>query len=202
MRPFALFSCLIALAAGLTCPGEDDGVAPLNPPVAGGNSPPRLLITNVTTPQPNNQAEQGELVTIAFTGEDAEDTAAVRVLFASKSANPSPGEEVGILSNFPMVSRVGGGVAVWNTAGVPPASYNIFAEINDGTNAPRCGSWRPFRSRLFPPVPAPLNIPPQIVLLDPLPNLGLSAQDEGLPYDISMQTRTRVSPSLCSSIET
>lgn len=176
MRSIGLFGILAALAAGLTCPGADDGLAPLNPPVTGGNTPPRVLITSIVTPKPNNQAEQGELVTIAFTGEDAEDTAAVRI-FASTSANPGPGEEIGILNNFPIGPGIGSGLAVWNTAGVSPASYNIFAEINDGTNGPVrvVGA---LSVQVVPPGSTPLGQPPQIVLIDPLPSLGLSAQDE------------------------
>jgi hypothetical protein len=177
VRSLCLYGSLIALSVGLSCPGTtDEGGAPLIPPVAGGNTPPRVLLTGIETPEGNNFAEVGELVTINFTGQDSEDTANVRI-FASQSSNPSPAQEIPILNGFPVGPGVGSGITSWNTAGVPSGSYNIFAEIDDGTNPPvRVISAEPVQ--IAPPGSSPLNVPPQIVLIDPLPNMGLSAQDD------------------------
>jgi len=165
----------VALVAGLTCPGTEGG-GTLNPPVAEGNHVPRVFITGIDTPDGNNFAEVGELVTISFTGEDGEDTASVRI-FASLSSNPTPAQEIPILNDFPVGPGVGSGTASWNTTVVPGGAYNIFAEIDDGTNPPvRVVSASTVQ--LAPPGSSPLDNPPQIVMIDPLPNLGLSSQDD------------------------
>ncbi|HKQ46952.1 MAG TPA: integrin alpha [Phycisphaerae bacterium] len=176
MRPLALLGVLVSVAAGLTCPGEDDGLAPLNPPVTGGNTPPRVLITSISTDFGNNFAEVGEIVQIAFTGEDAEDTATVRI-FASTAANPTPAEEIPILSGFPVGPGVGSGLAQWDTTGLIPGGFNIFAEISDGVNAP-VRVLSASQLQLGPVGSRPPTSPPQLVFLSPLPSLSISANDE------------------------
>jgi hypothetical protein len=68
---------------------------------------------------------------------------------------------------------------------VAPSSYNVFAEIDDRTLDPFTGTGNPpvrvttFQLlQLGPEGSTPLNSPPQLVFIDPLPNLGFSADDE------------------------
>lgn len=180
----SLTVCLVVVTAGLTCPPTGGDISGLNPPVPPGNRPPRVLITAIDTPLGNLTAEIGELVTISFTGEDGEDTATVRI-FASTSSNPSPSQTIPILSNFAVGPGVGSGTASWNTAGVSPAAYNIFAEIDDHSFDPSTGVGNPpirvvsaAPVQVVPPGTTPLSSPPQIVLTNPRPNLGLASQDD------------------------
>ncbi|MFH1419055.1 MAG: integrin alpha [Planctomycetota bacterium] len=127
----SFFTCLAALSLGTTCPGG--GTSPFDPPVPYGNRPPRVIITDVATPHEDNFfAEQGDVVTVAFTGEDGEDTAVVRV-FASTVSNPTAADEVPISSGYPVGPGEGSGTAVWNTGDVVEGTYYIFAEIDDRT---------------------------------------------------------------------
>lgn len=171
----------LALTIGTTCPVTGDNTRPVVPP---GNRPPRIIITSVTTAFGNNFAEVGESVSIAFSGEDAEDAAVARV-FASTSGNPTPAEEIPILGGFPIGPGTGNGVAVWDTTGFAAGGYNIFAEIDDRTLDPFTGTGNPpvrvtFSSalQLGNPGSRPATSAPQLVFLSPTVNLGLSAQDE------------------------
>lgn len=180
-----LFTVLVvAVSAGVDCPTNGDGSAPLNPPPAPGNRAPRIIITQIATPQGDNFAEQGELVTIFFSGQDTEDTAMARI-FVSTSNNPLPQQEISLLNDFPIGPGSGGGSVAWETGAVDPNTYFVFAEIDDQTLDPFTGTGNPpTRTTFFEPVDvAPpgtqgLNSPPELVLVDPLPNLGLSVQDE------------------------
>lgn len=171
----------LALTIGTTCPVTGDNTRPVVPP---GNRPPRIIITSVTTPFGNNFAEVGESVSIAFSGEDAEDAAVARV-FASTSGNPTPAQEIPILGGFPIGPGSGNGVAVWNTTGFAPGAYNLFAEIDDRTLDPFTGTGNPPVRVTFSPLlqlgavgSKPPTSPPQLVFLAPVANLGLSATDE------------------------
>lgn len=175
----------IVVTAGTSCPPTGGGDIPnANPIIPVGNRPPRVFITSITTDFGNNFAEVGEPVSIAFSGDDAEDAAVVRI-FASTSGNPTPAQEIPILGGFPIGPGSGSGVAVWNTAGVAPRAYNIFAEIDDRTFNPFTGTGNPpvrvtglAPVQIGPPGSRPSTSPPQLVFLSPLVNLGLSAADE------------------------
>lgn len=181
----ALFAALTMIVPilGLTCP-DDDGTAPLDPPVAGGNRPPRVSITNVATPTGNDFAEQGETVTIAFNASDSEDRATVRV-FASTSPNPTGSDaQLPILSNFPVGPGSATGQAFWQTSTILPGSYFIFAEADDGTydpvaltgNPPVRVTWiNPIL--IGPPGTGVENAPPSVAIEIPSSDAGLSNGD-------------------------
>src|SRR5262245_60774774 len=61
----------LAVAAGLNCPGGIGGEPTPNPNPAGGNTAPRLIITNIITDQGNFNAQKGVPVVVQFIGEDA-----------------------------------------------------------------------------------------------------------------------------------
>ncbi|MCG8404053.1 MAG: hypothetical protein MI923_02525 [Phycisphaerales bacterium] len=179
-----LFTALtmVAGSVGMDCPPPGDGSAPLNPPSASGNRSPRIIITDVTTPSGDNSAEQGEQVTIAFTGEDAEDTATVRI-FASTSNNPSSAEEIPIMSGFTIGPGTGGGTTNWDTNFVVPDSYSIFAEIDDQTFNPFTGVGNlPVRVTFTNPIlvaeegTGPQNGSPTVTVQLPSSDAGLSNQ--------------------------
>ena len=171
----------LALTIGTTCPVTGDNTRPVVPP---GNRPPRIIITSLSTALGNNFAEVGDPVSIAFSGEDAEDAAVARI-FASTSGNPTPAQEIPILGGFPIGPGSGNGVAIWDTTGFAPGGYNIFAEIDDRTLDPFTGTGNPpvrvtftVPLQLGSPGSRPATSAPQLVFLSPTVNLGLSAQDE------------------------
>ena len=176
---------LFGLTMGLTC--QSGGDSPLDPGVPSGNRPPRIVITGITTSTGDTSVAQGDQVLIAFIGEDGEDACRVKV-FASIAAAPTPAQQIPILSDFPIGPGIGSGAAVWDTTGVPAGSYYIFAEIDDGTFDSATGTGNPpvrvttstTVQVILPPPPGstPLPIPPQLVFVDPLANIGLSSQDE------------------------
>ncbi len=179
----ALYLAAIGLLVGFgaACPVDEEN---LNPSVAPGNRPPRLIITDVASEDGDTIGEQGETFTISFSGEDGEDVALVRI-FASVSPDPTPAQEVPILNNFPIGPGAGSGVAFWDTTLVSPDTYNIFGEIDDQTVDPFTGSGNPPVRVMFtepislaPQGTEPLPTPPELTFIDPEPNLGLSVQDE------------------------
>ncbi|MCP4245790.1 MAG: hypothetical protein GY778_01965, partial [bacterium] len=164
-----LFTATSVMAAclGLTCP-PGDPTAPLDPGVAPGNRAPRLQITDVETPTGDNNAEQGDVITISFAGEDNEDTATVRI-FASTVPNPTPAEELPILGSFAIGPGSAAGLVQWETATVSPDSYSIFGEIDDGTFDAGAGTGNPpvrvtFTTEIVvaPQGTAPLPTPPAL----------------------------------------
>ncbi|OQZ04954.1 MAG: hypothetical protein B6D36_11670, partial [Planctomycetes bacterium UTPLA1] len=170
----------LALTIGTTCPTTGDNTRPVVPP---GNRPPRIVITNVTTPGGSSLAEQGDPVSIAFTAEDAEDAAVARV-FVSTEANPTPAQEIAVLAGFPVGPGSANGVAIWDTGTAPTGIYNIFAEIDDRTLDPFSGTGNPavrvtWLSTIIvsPPGTAPTNGPPLLVPKLPSIDLGLGNED-------------------------
>lgn len=173
---------VIGVAAGTNCPFGF--TPPAGSPIVSGNQPPRIVITGVQTLSGDNFAEVGEEVIITFIGEDAEDASVARV-FASTSGNPTPAQEIPILGGFPVGPGTASGLATWNTTGLPPGAYNIFAEIDDRTFDPFTGTGNPpvrvTTSQLLQlgaPGSRPATSSPRLVFLSPMVNLGLSAQDE------------------------
>lgn len=174
-------SVLIA-SVGVDCP-PDDGTAPFDPPVAPGDKAPRIQITRVDTPTGGTSVEEGDMVVIAFDADsgDIDQTATVSV-FASLSPNPSLNDPTTIPipitgGNNVIGPGTGSGEGTWDTTGVPSGSYNLFAEIDDGVNAAvRVTALSPIG--VAPPGTQPATTPPDLVFLDPVANLGLSADDE------------------------
>lgn len=177
--------CLASLFAagtiGMQCP--PDGGAPLDPPPADGNRAPRIQITSIDTPGGNETVEQGDLVTINFTGGDTEDRASVRV-FASASSTPTSADEIPILSNFPLGPGTGSGRAFWRTNDVETGSYFVFAEIDDksvdsngnAVNLPvRAGFENPVL--VVPRGIGGENAPPVLTVNLPSTDAGLSNED-------------------------
>ncbi|MCB9855557.1 MAG: FG-GAP repeat protein [Phycisphaerales bacterium] len=172
----ALFVGVVSLL-GMECPMGDG--AGLNPPPADINTAPRIIITEVVTPQGNFVAEQGDLVEILFTAGDDEDRATVRVFAAAPS-----GGEIPILSNFQVGPGTANGTAFWPTNTVPAGSYSIFAEISDGTFDPNAGTGnRPIRVSALEPVLVNEagveveNAPPTLTVQLPASNAGLTNRD-------------------------
>ncbi|MFQ5429468.1 MAG: integrin alpha [Phycisphaerae bacterium] len=178
---FAACSLMVA-ATGLDCPpgtGEGD----LNPGIQPGNRPPRIVITGVATPSGDNFAEQGDLVTISFTGEDAEETATARI-FAATVADPGPADELPIQSDIAIGPGSRSSAAVWDTTTIPPDSYSLFAEIDDHTFDPFTGAGNPpvrtaFTAPLLvaPKGTGPQNGPPSIQVLLPAAPAGVTNGD-------------------------
>lgn len=172
---------ITGVGTGLNCPSG--GPPNANPIVPVGNRPPWITITSINTPAGDGIAEQGQLVQIAFTGSDGEDTAIARV-FASTSINPTPAEEIPILAGFAVGPGTANGLAVWDTATVPTNFYNIFAEIDDRTFDPFTGTGNPavrVTSSLgvvvLPAGTVPTNGGPTIVPKLPNIDVGLTHQD-------------------------
>lgn len=191
---------VFAVAGGLTCPGADDTSTQF--PLPPGNYPPRVQITSITTDFGNNFAEVGETVTINFLANCGENVGGGAVtscggssdvkvcnvhVFASTSGNPTPAEKILIANaNFQIVAA-GPGTVVWNTAGIIPGSYNIFAEVDDcsldpftGTGNPpvRVASTQPVT--IFPPGTLPTNGPP--IIVPKLPSLDTTLSHEDLLF--------------------
>ncbi len=185
LRLYALFGLsVVGVAAGASCPGGifgggglGGGTSPI-PPV--GNRPPRIIITSVSA----TTIIQGEPVVISITGDDAEDAAVARV-FASLSTNPTQTQELPIQSGIPIGPGAASANVSWDTTTVPIGAYSIFAEIDDRTfNAADNTGNLPVRVTtaqtvsVAPEGSQPATSPPQLLFIDPLPNLGLSSQDE------------------------
>ena len=170
-----LTACFCGVWLGATC-ATTGGGGPLDPNVPIGNRPPRAQIVSVVTPTNDNFAEQGELITIGYTGDDGENQCTLR-LFASKSQTPTAAQEIPITSGIFLGPGPGSGNTVWNTTGVGIGVYFIFAEINDGVN-PSVRVTAATSVQIAPPGSRPQNAPPQLVFLQPVSNLGLSSQDE------------------------
>ncbi len=182
MVSISFFACLAALSLGTTCPGG--GGSPFDPPVLSGNRPPRVIITDVATPHEDNFfAEQGDAVTVAFTGADGEDTAVVRI-FASLVSKPTAADEVPISAGYPVGPGAGSGAAVWDTGGVVEGTYYIFAEIDDRTFDADTGLGNPAvrvtasQPLLIAPVgTAPENGSPTVEIELPSTDAGVTNQD-------------------------
>lgn len=181
MVAVCLGGCLLGLSLGLTClPGGD---APFDPTVPAGNRPPRIIITDIITPSGDNFAQQGEPITVVFSGEDGEDTATVRV-FASTSPNPTPADEITIMQGFALGPGAATGTARWNTSDVVVGTYYVFAEIDDRTYDTGDGSGNaPVRVTASDPVTisqagtAPENGSPTIEMKLPSADAGVSNKD-------------------------
>ncbi len=184
-----LTGCLLAMTTGLSCPGQGGDLSPSVPP---GNRPPRIIITSVVTPAGNNLAEQGDPVSISFTGDDGEDASVVRV-FVSTFSNPTPAQEIPVISGFPVGPGVGSGTAILDTSTVVTGSYFIFAEIDDRTFDPVTGTGNPavrvtYQSTILvtPLGTAPENGAPTII--PRLPNIDTGVSNDDLllvRFDIS-----------------
>jgi len=182
LMSFALCASLSMFAAvGMECPPPGD--EPTIPDVLPGNRAPRLIITAVSTPEGNMTAEQGDLVTIDFTGEDSEDRANVSV-FASTSINPDTGTMLPILVNFPVGPGEASGTAFWPTNAVAPGTYFIFGTIDDGTFDSATGEGNPpIRVTNGEPIliTAPgvgeENAPPEVEVQLPSSDVGLTNND-------------------------
>lgn len=180
----SLWMCCLAIAAlGSTCPFLGGDASPFPTPT-GGNTAPRLQITNVVTDFGNNFVQQGDPVVIQFNGSDAEDASVARI-FASQSANPTPAQQISISEGIEIGPGFGSGVVQWDTTNVPIGAYTIFGEIDDGSFDPLSGTGnQPVRVAygavisIAPRGSQPLNSPPRLTFLEPLANLGLSVQDE------------------------
>jgi len=173
---FCLTACFCGVWLGATCANGGGGGGTLDPTVPVGNRPPRAQIVSVVTPTNDNFAEQGELVTIGYTGDDGENQCTLR-LFASKSQTPTAAQEIPIASGIFIGPGAGSGNSVWNTTGVGVGVYFLFAEINDGVN-PAVRVTAASSVQIAPPGSRPQNIPPQLIFLSPAANMGLSSQDE------------------------
>ncbi len=144
-----------------------------------------ITIASVTTPpdRGENTAQAGDFINVEFTTrDDSADGTFVRV-YATTLASGDTAAAINIpifggSSTFgPGVSS---GAAVWDTTGVTPGSYHIFAQADDLVNAPVLTTY-PNQVTIIPIPPEgleALNSPPQLAFLNPLPNLGLAANDE------------------------
>lgn len=184
-RSFSKCSMAVALLAALllASSGCPDG-APLDPPVNPGNRAPRIILTNVVTPNPDGSAEQGDTIRIDFNAEDSDDRAFVRI-FASDSENPATGTtQFPILSNFPIGPGTGSGQAFWRTTTVNPGSYFIFGEIDDRTYDPVTNTGNPpvlvtYTQPVLvaPQGTGPENAPPELTVELPASDGGFTNGD-------------------------
>lgn len=184
-RTIVSVCCITSLgiaSLGMDCAGSPPGG--FDPTVPPGNRPPSLIITNVTTPQSEAYfAQQGDPVTVSFSGADGEDVAVVRV-FASTASNPTPSQEIPISAGFPIGPGSGSGSSVWDTSSVALGSYQIFAEIDDRTFDPATGLGNP-AVRVAAPQPllvapvgtAPENGAPTLFVELPLGDAGVTNKD-------------------------
>ncbi|MEE8384363.1 MAG: hypothetical protein V3S01_00410, partial [Dehalococcoidia bacterium] len=176
--------CLFGLSLGSLC-APADAPPGLEPPILSGDRPPSIIITRIITPPERDPdvAQEGDLVSIEFSvAEDSEAGAEVRV-FSSMSEDPSAqgSIDIPIFGNDSVFGPgVSTGAAVWDTTGVVPGTYHIYALAADQTNLPVIVT----SAHQVTVIPIPpegieaLNSPPQLVFLDPLPNLGLASKDE------------------------
>ncbi|MEK6643282.1 MAG: integrin alpha [Planctomycetota bacterium] len=106
-------------------------------------------------------------------------------MFASLSTNPTQAQELLIQSGIAIGPGAASANVSWDTTTVPIGAYSIFAEIDDRTfNAADNTGNLPVRVTtaqtvsVAPEGSQPATSPPQLLFIDPLPNLGLSSQDE------------------------
>jgi len=174
---FCLLACFSGVWLGATCTDGGTGDGPLDPAVPPGNRPPRATITSVVTPSNDNFAEQGELITISYSGDDGENQCTLRIFASKKQTNITAADEIPIASGIFIGPTEGTGQVIWNTTNVGVGTYFIFAEINDGVNPP-VRVTAASSVQIAPPGSRPQNAPPQLLFALPISNLGLSSQDE------------------------
>ncbi len=183
-----LCGSLITLSLGMTCGGPE---APFNPPVLGGDKAPRLIITTVTSPRGPTLAQQGDIVTIDFVGDDDGGgtnqpavQAAVR-MYASPTADPAAANKIPIpvsAAGAPVeyIKLVGpgqtSGQATWDTAATPTATYVILGSIDDGVN-PIVWVVAPNSMVVAPVGTIPQNASPTLQVQFPAVDAGVTSED-------------------------
>ncbi len=183
-----LFGCLITLSLGMTCGGPE---APFDPPVLGGDKAPRLIITTVTSPRSPTLAQQGDVVTVDFVGEDDGGgtnlpavQAAVRI-YASPTADPAATNKIPIPVSVPgapveYIKLVGpgqtSGVATWDTATTPTGTYVVLGSIDDGVN-PVIWVVAPNSMIVAPVGTIPQNASPTLQVQFPAVDAGVTSED-------------------------
>lgn len=157
----------LAVSACDTLPGG--GVLP-----PGADTPPTGAITQ---PQVDVFLENGETTSVSYFAQSAEQPATLDV-YADRDANPTNGNEVPIQTgiNVPAGSAGTAGSLLFNTTGIPNATYRIYGRVSDGVNPPfqfvSSGS-----VIVAPAGSRPRPEPPTIQVNEPRSNLGLSSQD-------------------------
>ena len=94
------------------------------------NSPPSLSWVLTTT-----AGDVGDVINLDWTDEDPDDNAAISV-YADPDTKRNNGNEILIGTRNEDDEGAGNDDVDWNTVGVEPGIYEIYAVLNDGTNPP------------------------------------------------------------------
>lgn len=170
IRPWLLMPlALCAAAMGIHLGCDSGGLLPVVPP---GNRPP---IVQITSPTGNVTVDAGDTVTIAFIGEDGEDQSQITI-FVDPDESPESGNEIVLRNDLFVGPGQGSGQIIWDTDGVLPATYTIFARINDGVN-PAVLAAGLGTVQVVPTGTNPLTSPPELQFFEPVANLGIASGD-------------------------
>lgn len=167
--PVALLA-ILALGSLTGCPTTGD--LPLTQTIPNVNRPPSIMLTSPTA---SITVEAGTIVSIGYSGEDGEDAAAVTIL-VDKDQTINNGTETVIRNDLLIGPGAAAGQIQWNTTGVTPGTYFLFATINDGTNAAMTAAGLG-AIQIVPRGTNPLSNPPTLQFLEPVANLGVASAD-------------------------
>lgn len=140
-----------------------------------GNTPPTAAITQ---PVIDVFLENGESTTINYRAQSAEEAATLQI-FLDRDSNQSNGNEIVLATGINVPAGATGitGSAVFSSTGVVNATYRAYGRVSDGVNAPVLVV-SAASIVVAPPGSRPRDEAPTITMLEPVPNLGLSSQDQ------------------------
>jgi len=124
---FSLF-CVLALllqSSAVFAQGAEEPTPPNAPPVF-----------SFLEPQEDISLTQGEPLTIAWSDEDAEDSAFISLAYDVDDDPANDTNPLWIVQNLPEDSDEEGDTFVWDTTGIPAGTYHLWAVINDSVNPP------------------------------------------------------------------
>ncbi len=166
---------LIAMTAFLGCIGDQPRLV-LGPGVIG-NVPPSLQIL---TPNANLNRNQGEPFEISWSDDDRDSPAVI----SFSLINVVTGAEIVLVSNIQENDNAGPDQFSASTGLIPLGTYNLLGQISDGLNevvsvfalADGSTSQR-VEITIGEPGTNPLNVPPQVAVIQPAFNQGVAQED-------------------------